>query len=286
MTEEAPFLPPDLEREIFEITATLHPSTAPVLLRVARRALSWIEPLLYRNMDLQVEFELGQFLDVASAKPSLLSLGVRQVILPHTPLTGSAQKDIYAALRLCHRIERFAIGTQITSPDLLEILETLEVRRFAGALRPIFPVLNITNSTSALNSTRASLAFRFITHVEVFDDLTLLPNADLREFVLSLPALTHLAKNYIQEPSMIDGFLSELPQLKIFAVLWDSQDDNEIDTKYFESVFHDPRIVMCKFNAWYDAILTADAHWWRLAEDFVARKSHGEIPANVFWIED
>ncbi|KAJ7055830.1 hypothetical protein C8F01DRAFT_447064 [Mycena amicta] len=279
MTEEGCFLPPDLERKIFEITATLHPWTAPALLRVARRVFSWIEPLLYRNMDLEADFELHQFLRVASSKPALLTSGVRQVILPHTLLTRAAKKEIYAALRLCHNIERFAIGTQITSPDLLEILETLEVRRFAGTFRAIFPVFNALNSTSY-----ASIAFRFITHVEVFDDLTLAANADLREFVLSLPALTHLGMNYIQEPSMIDGFLSELPQLKIFAVLCDPQYDDEIDRQYFESVLHDPRIVMCKLKAWYDAILISEAHWWMGAEDFVERKLRGEIPANVFWI--
>ncbi|KAJ7131271.1 hypothetical protein C8R44DRAFT_850069, partial [Mycena epipterygia] len=40
--------PPEREREIFEIAALLYPGAIPILLRVARRVLVWIEPLLYR----------------------------------------------------------------------------------------------------------------------------------------------------------------------------------------------------------------------------------------------
>jgi hypothetical protein len=36
-----PFLPADLEREIFELAALIHPSTIPGLLRVAHRVLVW-----------------------------------------------------------------------------------------------------------------------------------------------------------------------------------------------------------------------------------------------------
>ncbi|KAJ7928326.1 hypothetical protein B0H13DRAFT_2311607 [Mycena leptocephala] len=43
-----PAFPPDLEREIFGTTALMYPGEMPTLLRVARRVLIWIEPLLYR----------------------------------------------------------------------------------------------------------------------------------------------------------------------------------------------------------------------------------------------
>ncbi|KAJ7813792.1 hypothetical protein B0H14DRAFT_2522595, partial [Mycena olivaceomarginata] len=49
---EAFHLPLDLEREIFEITARLYPHTIPQLLRVARRILAWIEPLLYTRVSI------------------------------------------------------------------------------------------------------------------------------------------------------------------------------------------------------------------------------------------
>ncbi|KAJ6564466.1 hypothetical protein B0H19DRAFT_1258906 [Mycena capillaripes] len=44
-----PHFPPELEREIFETAADLHPETIPNLLLVAARVLGWIEPLKYRT---------------------------------------------------------------------------------------------------------------------------------------------------------------------------------------------------------------------------------------------
>ncbi|KAJ7691867.1 hypothetical protein B0H14DRAFT_3906143, partial [Mycena olivaceomarginata] len=46
--ESGPAFPPELERELFETAALVHPATIPALLRVAKRVLLWIEPYLYR----------------------------------------------------------------------------------------------------------------------------------------------------------------------------------------------------------------------------------------------
>ncbi|KAJ7097521.1 hypothetical protein C8R44DRAFT_889065 [Mycena epipterygia] len=43
-------LPPELEREIFEIAATLHIETIPALLCVAHRVLIWINPFIYKTL--------------------------------------------------------------------------------------------------------------------------------------------------------------------------------------------------------------------------------------------
>ncbi|KAJ7182911.1 hypothetical protein C8R43DRAFT_1116525 [Mycena crocata] len=43
-------LPAELEREIFRLAAKICPQTAPTLLRVARRVLVWVEPLLYETL--------------------------------------------------------------------------------------------------------------------------------------------------------------------------------------------------------------------------------------------
>lgn len=37
-----PVFPPELEQEIFETTALMHPREIPTLLRVARRVLIWL----------------------------------------------------------------------------------------------------------------------------------------------------------------------------------------------------------------------------------------------------
>ncbi|KAJ7785183.1 hypothetical protein DFH07DRAFT_763788 [Mycena maculata] len=43
-----PRLPPELEREIFELAIFLHLDTMPALLLVARRVYTWLKPLLYQ----------------------------------------------------------------------------------------------------------------------------------------------------------------------------------------------------------------------------------------------
>ncbi|KAJ6472876.1 hypothetical protein C8R47DRAFT_1145659 [Mycena vitilis] len=49
---DEPVFPLDLERDIFEFTALKYPSTIPHLLRVCRRVLAWVEPILYRVLRL------------------------------------------------------------------------------------------------------------------------------------------------------------------------------------------------------------------------------------------
>ncbi|KAJ7743691.1 hypothetical protein DFH07DRAFT_943151 [Mycena maculata] len=48
-----PKLAVELERQIFELAASLYPRTMPVLILVGRRVKIWIEPLLYRVLALQ-----------------------------------------------------------------------------------------------------------------------------------------------------------------------------------------------------------------------------------------
>ncbi|KAF8177045.1 hypothetical protein K438DRAFT_1939125 [Mycena galopus ATCC 62051] len=43
-------LPPELEREVFEICAVFRPVTIPKLMLVAHRVKEWVEPLLYRTI--------------------------------------------------------------------------------------------------------------------------------------------------------------------------------------------------------------------------------------------
>ncbi|KAJ7120747.1 hypothetical protein C8R43DRAFT_79800 [Mycena crocata] len=45
-----PLFPPDIEREIFEITARESRSTIPGLVLVAQRVKFWLEPILYRTL--------------------------------------------------------------------------------------------------------------------------------------------------------------------------------------------------------------------------------------------
>ncbi|KAJ7940066.1 hypothetical protein B0H13DRAFT_2300130 [Mycena leptocephala] len=44
--------PTELEKEIFELTASIHPRSIPTLLLVAQRVRTWIQPLLHRVLSI------------------------------------------------------------------------------------------------------------------------------------------------------------------------------------------------------------------------------------------
>ncbi|KAJ7860226.1 hypothetical protein B0H14DRAFT_2745128 [Mycena olivaceomarginata] len=52
MTDAEPTLPLDLEREIFELSGRQYPTSIPSFLRVCHRVHTWLEPFLYRVMNL------------------------------------------------------------------------------------------------------------------------------------------------------------------------------------------------------------------------------------------
>ncbi|KAJ7618285.1 hypothetical protein DFH06DRAFT_1012088 [Mycena polygramma] len=97
---DRPVFPLDLKREIFETMALLHPSQIPTLLRVARRVLCWIEPLLYRTLRI-TESNPGMaraHLKAMKSKPPVFFRAVRHIILDSSrilPLADS--KDLLRA---------------------------------------------------------------------------------------------------------------------------------------------------------------------------------------------
>ncbi|KAJ7662194.1 hypothetical protein DFH06DRAFT_1471757 [Mycena polygramma] len=83
----APFLPPDLEREIFDVVASEGMKSIPPLLRVAQRVKLWMEPLLYRVIFLQEDnnpFNLHAQQD--------LFKGTRDVMIPPQALAAAIER--------------------------------------------------------------------------------------------------------------------------------------------------------------------------------------------------
>ncbi|KAK7017680.1 hypothetical protein R3P38DRAFT_2984754 [Favolaschia claudopus] len=117
-------LPPDLEREIFEICALTHPRSISKLLRVARRVKEWAEPFLYRTIIVPLEFTfksdhfpiftwnaLQRAMDTkppsfsAAALRNLMIIQVYNEIFNSSPLAGG----IGQLLALCTGVERLEL---------------------------------------------------------------------------------------------------------------------------------------------------------------------------------
>ncbi|KAJ7059717.1 hypothetical protein C8F01DRAFT_1370585 [Mycena amicta] len=160
-----PRLPPELEREIFEIAALADPKTIPILVQVAHRVLDWTEPLLYRTLRVKYSKRLDAFL-VALRTKSPSALGVTSV----------------------------GTTNSFSGPPAFKALGTLRnLRRMAVSLCEIFPwdEGRLESEDVTVDPMTASPALAHITHLSLHD------NMDCTYHLVSaalpcIPCLTHL----------------------------------------------------------------------------------------------
>ncbi|KAJ7758120.1 hypothetical protein DFH07DRAFT_958467 [Mycena maculata] len=201
---DRPIFPPELEREIFETTAVLHPQTMPSLLRVARRVLIWIEPLLYTVLMVAEGFDLvhrpmddDDVLRAMRVKPpSFFAANVRAMCFS-AAYSDLSMDEVQALLRLCtNLVSLFVVG----------------VRRWKGSLWALFG----RNNTVDLNH-----PFLFgLTHLDIFNANAKLLHIPGLATLTALPALTHvsLGLNDVDVTgNTIRRVLEQYPQLQVLV---------------------------------------------------------------------
>ncbi|KAJ7088702.1 hypothetical protein C8R44DRAFT_444000 [Mycena epipterygia] len=272
-----PILPTDLEREIFEAAAIMHPQTIPVLLRVARRVLIWIEPFLYRVTLVQTGHSMSDAVRRAmkTKPPSFFENGIRHLFLAQT-LPRWSEEDVCGLLRLCPRLVSLTIISGFAYHPLLPILLGMQqLRRWNGSLKDLF------GGSSAVDLSHP--AFRNITHMDIFDvvDDIILPG------LATLPALTHLCLNDDVGLRVLQRILEQCMHLQVLVNLWyisDSEDAREIANS---PPVTDVRFVVIVFSDfWTDLEIGArgGTDFWAAADVFIVRKRRGEIDASCYWV--
>ncbi|KAJ6598394.1 hypothetical protein DFH09DRAFT_1131675 [Mycena vulgaris] len=274
-------LPVELEREIFETTALIHRNTIPVLLRVARRVLIWIEPLLYTVIPTDRERVVKAVQRAMQAKlPSFFRDNVRHLWL--NPSISMSDEELYDLLRLCPRLVSFACLGDFSSPVLLPILQGMsEVRRWSGALEDLF------GSRAAIDL--GNPFFRTITHMDIFDTIS---NSDLQicPSLADMPALTHLCLN--DNLSYGDNFLrrvlTQCPHLQLLVNFLHTSDIDIARGIAASPPVADVRFVVYLYDSywdeWYNGARGGD-DFWATADAFVERKRRGEIEASCYLLE-
>ncbi|KAJ7768252.1 hypothetical protein B0H16DRAFT_1882164 [Mycena metata] len=271
-----PFLPADLEREIFEFASALHPGTIPALLRVARRVLVWIEPLLYTVIRTDAGRMVPAVLRVMETKPPSFFSSVRHICIGSSP--SWSVDDTLTLLRLCPRLESFAYLPQ---HGKLAMGVLIEVQRWSGCLVVLFP-------NGAIDLTLP--LFQRVTHMDVFDGLdSSTPNRGLT----TMPALTHLSFSRSVPVDIIRRLLDECAHLRILINMlpnsYDRSRAEKIVARHQSAGMTDVRfvLVICR-NYWSDWEVGArgGVDFWAAAEAFVARKRRGEIEATCAVIEE
>ncbi|KAF8169174.1 hypothetical protein K438DRAFT_1983489 [Mycena galopus ATCC 62051] len=243
-------LPPELEREIFEITVLAHLRNIPSLLQ-------WAKPFHWA-------FQL---------KPNVVADGVQHVYV----FVSSAlwlEKDMQALWRLCGPRLVSLAGHQ--TPEFLPTLSHLsQLHRWSGNLASLF------GSHSAIDLSISP--FRFLTHMHVEDEISA---ADTMIFpsLVALPCLTHLCLHDCQDWQVpILSILAQCLHLQVlvsmpppFIAHLMAINGNPPTT--------DVHFVVCLIHCvWADSQGGTD--FWAEADEFVVRKRRGEIEGSCLFLE-
>nr|GAT57313.1 predicted protein [Mycena chlorophos] len=274
-----PSFPPELEREIFETTAGLHPEMIPTLLQVAQRIHDWLEPILYERLDFggfrnnrKAQDSLSAVISAGGDRASSVARGVRHITV-YLPTEDDLQR-IQLALTPCSSITRLAVLQDLNSElpilqTLLPAMSTMNLRRLACGVSADFLA-------------KAS-AFRFLSHFDLCDEVI---RPEATSFLLALPRLTHLALN-IDSPDRdaLRPLLNGCVCLEVVALLFyfREQDDDasvEATAVAVASELDDLRLVVTQYSEWDECI--RDDGYWFTADKFLKLKSAGKIPRTAF----
>ncbi|KAJ7182913.1 hypothetical protein C8R43DRAFT_16768 [Mycena crocata] len=277
-------LPPELEREIFEATALLHPGSIPGLLLVARRVLIWIQPLLYRTLVVKNGAKpLAAFLHALSLEDtstaSVLQNSVQSVFVHPTPWLAS---DLRVVLSSCSGITNLVMMS--TNPSVLSLLENQRLQRFSVCLAQLFD-----NGSHLQNLVHP--VFRHTTHLDLFD---FLHNEQVWSTLALLANLTHLCLHSFVHRWQLRAVLTECKRLRVLVNMHIGTEPEWglADICGRLRIEDDPRFVLISLDMSTNAYVrdwTAGRRggkdFWALAEAFVAKKRMGKInPVSRCWI--
>ncbi|TFK66911.1 hypothetical protein BDN72DRAFT_880010 [Pluteus cervinus] len=262
-----PIFPEDVEREIFETMARLHPDEAPFLVRVAKRVHIWVEAVLFKVVMTYQSLRSPPGITVDSFKRNTRHLHHLLIGAVDVPLN----REILHSLPLCTEIEDLAVWTDDLK-GVIEHCETLRPRRVSMAIVTLFGHPGFGDAHLGF--------FSRLTHFEVVDVAS---NWEDFSDVSKIPELTHLSLMVTCSDRVIRGVLRECRKLKILAL---------VQQYYVEGnapCVHDPvkweeeddRVVsfLCDFEADWEAFARGGDCMWTMAEGIVANRIKERQPS-------
>ncbi|KAF7299799.1 hypothetical protein HMN09_00986000 [Mycena chlorophos] len=282
-------LPPELEREIFEVAARQYPEDIPALVLVAKRVHIWIQPMLFRIVRSSNSKIWPVLLQKMDSDPELLRNGVRFVCLEHgaAHFKLASQEQLERLLQICTGVVDIgAIGTH--TDYFLPVFGGMEnLRRLVASSTDLF------GNAPPFEPTHAALSR--ITHLEVVNQFYFGQEQDCALFdtICHLPSLTHLAitpsLGTTAEPSpweAMQGVLDQSPRLKMVVLLWDQYDVRSHFDSVNKSTLKDLRVVAGSFaceddsnmwSEWEDSARGIASDYWARGELFLERKRKREV---------
>ncbi|KAJ7129890.1 hypothetical protein C8R43DRAFT_1208680 [Mycena crocata] len=266
-------LPIELEREVFELAALLHPDSMPVLLLVAQRVRIWIEPLMHQVLSIHPVLQkylyrrsLKEISNMIRAKPaSFFHERVRHICFART----SDPQDIANILAVCTGTVNIAFFNAELGDSLLSVLATLPLQRLSAVLGDLF-----YPSAPGLQHS----LFANITHLDILDWHD--GGWNKWDGLAGLPRLTHLSFNDDISNSVCQGALDECMTLKVLVIVWSSREVLETDPYDRAELAMDPRfamIVVSKYLEDWEMGARGGEDFWSRTDDFVRNRRAGVV---------
>ncbi|KAF7303559.1 hypothetical protein MIND_00585200 [Mycena indigotica] len=260
-----PALPPELERDIFELAAVTDKSMISTLTLVSRRVNAWIGPLRNR-------VRLIEDVDVLDA------LWVRMEQRPETAAatrflatTTTPPDSVPRLARTFPNLVDLGLWGAPVSPEDLQALHALtHLRRLS--LNPC----NVLPKDAGAPPALAFAPFARLTHLEIFADVEawMVPG-----LAAAFPALTHLSFFDLRFPVLMKAVLHAQKTLRVFVYVY-IEDPNDVDPRDPAEVARllgvdDPRLAvvpLVDFTLDWEVGAWGGWDYWARAEDDISRR--------------
>ncbi|KAK7039949.1 hypothetical protein R3P38DRAFT_2902596 [Favolaschia claudopus] len=280
-----PYLPPELEHEIFEISAFQDQSSIPKLLRVCHRVHDWIEPLLYRVL------VLSEDEDRSVLALQMKSIVFKELAVRHVYLQDGANALAATPVLLSQLPHVESLGMDgFASDQLLRVMDALHLRKLNFCVP-------IVDTSAWAQSIFSRPCFRSVTRLELFYE-PLKESAQRIAWedwsgIAYLPALTHLCLQYQLAKNIIPSIVEHCQGLEIFIIAfwgrWGLRTSAELAANL---PVNDQRVLVMRVGDpssfvkdWVQGVEYGDDFWSR-AETFLAGKRGGTTERTVFLLEN
>ncbi|KAJ7798728.1 hypothetical protein B0H14DRAFT_3543983 [Mycena olivaceomarginata] len=257
-----PYLPPELERQIFEITALSCPKDIPTLMHISRRIKYWVEPLLYRLPPVTTADLLDH---ITTKSPSFFGSSVT-----HFYFDGDIPiSTLDAILGACLGIDNLVFAPGTYNTQYQQFLSRLRcLRRLATFLRSLFQ--GPFDFTVPL--------FCNITHLEIWENYAAL-QAEICTGLARMPRLTHLALNTVA--SVVLALHPRLlGHMRLYAIVFfvrhrPNPTPLGVDDARFVCIVRDS----C-FTDWFHGA-TSGLDFWALADALITARRAGKVNGQI-----
>ncbi|KAG7442647.1 uncharacterized protein BT62DRAFT_996567 [Guyanagaster necrorhizus] len=229
-SSKIPELPTELEREIFELTATLYPGSAYQLTTVSKRVQIWMEILIYQTVVLAFpKSRTNLFLRTVDSRPASFFAGhVKNLYLPFV-----SYPDAQKVLSVCTGATNLACWMATPSPELLS-LPRQPIERLSVS------IATLMQSCETHKPAFFHTAFRALTHLDITEPSNPLVDTDWSA-LYTLPKLTHISIGNLAESHhlfLLKELLANCESLLCLVVI---SDDGEF-TKHINEEIYDKRL--------------------------------------------